>query len=457
MVSSSSKVMRFRCLAAKTVERVGCIQTAQVSAREKKIGRYVLMEPIGSGAMGTVYRAHDPLHDRTVAVKVAHSPSHQDESVRSLYASLFFNEMRAASILSHPNIVEVVDAGSDDERYYIAMEYIDGGVTLDHWCRGKSLMPLERAVETILKCAQALDYAHRQGVIHRDIKPGNVLITPTGEAKLADFSVALLTDPGIKETQVMRPVGSPVYMAPESLRNEGVSARSDLFSLGNVLYELVTGRLPFAAETVAGVTHKVMTLDPAPLSDWRSGVPEGLQSVVSKALARDPEERYSSAMEMAAHLASVFSQSRLADLSDVVDNRAEKLMRLNFFAEFGEAEIWELLRWAHWDEFEAGTPIVREHEDEHSLYVLVEGQVEVSKDGQPVRDLPPGDCFGEIAYLSERRRSATVTALTRVTTLRLNAEVIAKTSLDCQVQFQREFIKTLIERLVRTTADLVRH
>ena len=148
-------------------------------------------------------------------------------------------------------------------------------------------MPLERAVETILKCAQALDYAHRQGVIHRDIKPGNVLITPTGEAKLADFSVALLTDPGIKETQVKRPVGSPVYMAPESLRNVGVSARSDLFSLGNVLYELVTGRLPFAAETVAGVTHKVMTLDPAPLSDWRSGVPEGLQSVVQK-LARDP-------------------------------------------------------------------------------------------------------------------------------------------------------------------------
>lgn len=428
-----------------------------MNAPLEKIGRYVLLEPIGSGAMGTVYRGHDPLHDRTIAVKIAHEPSHWDESRRALYASLFFNEMRAASILSHPNIVEVFDAGSDAERYYIAMEHIDGGLTLEHWCQGKALLPVERAVELVLKCAQALDYAHSQGVIHRDIKPGNVLIAPTGEAKLADFSVALLTDPSITETQLMQPVGSPLYMAPELLNNEGVSARSDLFSLGNVLYELVTGRLPFAAETLAEVTHKVMTLDPPPLSDWRSGVPEGLQTVVSKALARAPEDRYSSAMEMAAHLASVFSGLRLSDLSAVVGNRAEMLMRLDFFAGFGEAEIWELLRWAHWDEFEAGTPIVREHQDEHSFYVLVEGQVEVSKAGQPIRDLPPGECFGEIAYLSERRRSATVTALTHVTTLRLNAEVIASTSLNCQVQFQRVFIETLIERLVRTTADLVRH
>jgi eukaryotic-like serine/threonine-protein kinase len=421
-----------------------------------ELGRYIVLDAVGQGSMGNVYRGYDPFHDRPVALKVAHPPSYRDARSRSTYRALFFNEMRAAGLLSHPNIVEVFDAGNDGEHFYIAMEYVEGGQTLEDWCRGGNLAPLERVAEVVLKCAQALDHAHRKGVIHRDVKPSNILLTPDGDIKLADFSVALLTDSRIDDTQFLEPVGSPVYMSPEQLCNEPVTASSDLFSLGNVLYELLTGRLPFAAETIAGVTHKVLNHEPVPVGLLRDGVPDALGAVVEKALARSPVDRYSDALEMAADLSMVFSGLHDPSATRAVEGRVDVLKRLQFFQGFRDAEIWELVRWAQWCEFEPGARIIEQEQSDDAIYVLAEGQVEVHKDGMPVRGLPPGECFGEIAYLSKRERSASVVAMTQVSALRLNAEVIARASLDCQVQFQRVFIETLIERLVHTTADLVR-
>lgn len=422
-------------------------------AREQ-LGPYRLVKPIGQGAMGIVYLAHDPFHDRLVALKVAHLPGHRAPRERHTYRALFFNEMRAAGILSHPNIVEVFDAGSDSERYYIAMEYIEGGRTLETWCRGGSLLPLERVAEVVLKCAQALDFAHRKGVIHRDVKPANVMVTHDGEVKLADFSVALLTDSHIDDTQLLDPVGSPAYMSPEALCNEAVTAQSDLFSLGNLLYELLTGRLPFAAETIAGVTHKVLNQAAPPVAQWRSDVPEALEAVVRRALARDPVNRYASALEMAADLSMVFSGLHDPNATRAVEGRVDVLKRLSFFESFRDAEIWELLRWAQWCEFETGTTIIAEGQADDAIYVLVEGKVEVTKHGRPIRELSPGECFGEIAYLSHRKRSAAVVAQCPVSALRLNSRIISQASLGCQVQFQRVFIATLLDRLVKTTEDL---
>ncbi|MBT6277664.1 MAG: protein kinase [Chromatiales bacterium] len=421
------------------------------------VGRYHVLEPIGHGTMGTVYLGHDPFHDRPVALKIAHQPPYRNRATTDLYKTLFINEMRAAGMLPPPNIIEVLDAGTDGDRYYIAMEYIDGGRTLDHWCAGGRLLPLERVAEVVLKCAQALDYAHRKGVIHRDVKPSNVLVSRSGEIKLADFSVALLTDSKIDETQLLDLVGSPAYMSPEQLCDESITHQSDLFSLGNMLYELLTGRLPFAAETVAGVTHKVLNLEPPPVSRWRDDVPESLERIVRRALARNLVDRYANALEMAAELSMAFSGLHDPLATRAVEGRVDALKRLNFFAEFRDAEIWELLRWAQWREFAAGETLVTEGTDDDTVYVLVDGTVDVSKGGKAVRNLPPGECFGEMTYLSSLKRSATVTACTPVSVLLLNADTIAKASMRCQVHFQRVFIRTLVERLVHTTEDLVRH
>lgn len=421
-----------------------------------KLGRYQVIKPIGRGTMGTVYLGHDPFHDRPVALKVAHEPGYRDAQSRHTYRKLFFNEMRAAGILTHPNIIEVYDAGNEGDCYYIAMEYVEGGRTLDEWCRGGNLLDLERVAEVVLKCAQALDYAHRNGVIHRDVKPSNVLVTADGEVKLADFSVALLTDSGVDDTQLLTPVGSPAYMSPEQLCNEMVTAQSDLFSLGNLLYELLTGRLPFAAETVAGITHRVLNQEPAPISQWREGVPSTLENVARTALARNPNDRYADAFAMAAELSMVFSGLHDPHAARAVEGRVELLKRLSFFVDFRDAEIWELLRWAEWRDYATGTCVITEGQCDDAVYVLVEGDVVVSKDGQDIRSLPIGECFGEIAYLSKRARSASVVARSPVSALRLNAETIAQASLGCQVQFQRVFIATLLDRLVRTTEDLVR-
>jgi eukaryotic-like serine/threonine-protein kinase len=419
------------------------------------LGKYRVLKEIGRGTMGVVYLGEDPLQQRSVALKVAHQPDGRDASAQQIFRSLFLNEMRVATILSHPNIVEVLDAGIDGAHYYIAMEHLDGSTTLEQWCHADNLLPLERVAEVVFKCAQALDYAHRHGVIHRDVKPANILLAANGDVKLADFSVALLTDPGIDETQLLRPVGSPLYMSPEQLLEGEVTNQSDLFSLGNVLYELLTGTLPFAANTLAGVTHKVLRVPPPPLSTYRSGVPDSLQHIVTKALARDPVDRFDSAVDFAAALSLAFSEIHSPTVNLALESRSQVMKNLAFFANFKDAEIWELLRWAHWQEYAADATIIAEDDDSDHVFVLIEGHVLVTKHGKPVRALTAGECFGEIAFLGERRRSATVTATSAVAVMRLSAATIAQASLKCQVQFQRVFIRTLLERLVATTEDLV--
>ncbi|MEM7405952.1 MAG: serine/threonine-protein kinase [Pseudomonadota bacterium] len=420
------------------------------------LGKYRVIEEIGRGSMGTVYVGYDPLFDRSVALKVANEPAYRGPDGRELYRQLFFNEMRAASILSHPNIVEVFDAGAHGEHYYIAMEFVEGARTLETCCDPDGLLPLERVAEIVFKCAQALDYAHGNGVIHRDIKPGNILLSQCGDVKLADFSVALLIDPRIDSTQLMDPVGSPLYMSPEQFTASGVTNKSDLFSLGNVLYELLTGRLPFAAETLAGVTHNVLRESAPPVSRWRRDVPASVERIVSRALARDPEDRYGTAVEMAADLSMAFAVLRDNTPAVAVDDRVEALKNTPFFAEFRDAEIWELLRWSSWRECEDGEVLIAQGADDHTVYVLVSGTAEVVKDGRSVSTLAPGECFGEIAYLSRQTRTASIVATSTARVLGLNAEVLAQASLACQVQFQRTFIRTLLERLVATTADLVK-
>lgn len=267
-----------------------------MSAVKNLVGRYEILEEIGRGAMGVVYRARDPQIDRVVAIKTIWvldlEPSEERE-----YRDRFQQEARTAGKLSHPGIVAVFDVGAESNAPYIVMEYVAGSplsklLTDDH---GK--LPLVSALRLVQEVAEALDYAHGEGIIHRDVKPANILLTPEGRAKLADFGIARLDQSHL--TLPGRLMGSPAYMAPEQMKGEAVDARSDLFSLGVVLYRLTTGYRPFQGNSTATVCYKLLRQDAIPPSSLNTELPLALDDFLAKALAKDPDRRFQTGKEMA--------------------------------------------------------------------------------------------------------------------------------------------------------------
>jgi serine/threonine-protein kinase len=268
------------------------------------LGRYQIDAEIGRGAMGLVYLAHDPKIDRPVAIKTISLFSQEIEEEQE-FRERFFIEARAAGRLSHPGIVTIFDVGEDPASHepYIVMEYVPGQ-PLNKILSGENRkLPLGPALQIAQEVAEALNYAHAQGVVHRDIKPANILITLDGHPKIADFGVAklnqgLMTIPG----QIL---GSPAYMAPEQLSGEGTDPRSDLFSLGVILYSMLTGFRPFQGNSAATVSFKVVNQDPLPVTSFDSDLPAALDRLVSRAIAKDPSQRYQTGMEMAQEIQKV--------------------------------------------------------------------------------------------------------------------------------------------------------
>ncbi len=263
----------------------------------QRLGRYVIEKRIGRGAMGAVYLGKDPRINRAVAVKaIPIEKEFEDEELKEARLR-FYREAESAGRLTHPNIVTVFDAGEDKGLAYIAMEYVPG-IPLKDFTNPKKLLAPKRALELCAATAEALDYAHNQGVIHRDIKPANLLYNPKeGSLKIGDFGVARLTDNNRTKTGIV--LGTPMYMSPEQLGAENLTGLSDLFSLGVTLYELLIGEVPFKATNIAVLMTKITTEDAAPISNRRAGIPPSVDTVLAKAMAKRPEDRFSCGAEMA--------------------------------------------------------------------------------------------------------------------------------------------------------------
>ncbi len=269
----------------------------------KRFGRYEVQNELGRGAMGVVYKARDPQIDRLVAVKTVSMRGHDPEAEKE-FRMRFLNEAQAAGRLHHPGIVAVFDVGEDEGSGdpYIVLEYV-AGEALNRVLAREHKLPLARALQIAEEVARALDYAHEQGVTHRDIKPGNIMITEDGHAKIADFGIAKLnlahfTLPG-------RLLGTPAYMAPEQLTGEGADGRSDLFSLGVILYAMVTGHSPFQGDSATTVCFKVANREPVPASALDLNLPRDLDAVIARAMAKDPAQRYQRGAELADDLAQL--------------------------------------------------------------------------------------------------------------------------------------------------------
>ena len=260
------------------------------------LGRYEIVAELGKGAMGVVYRANDPMLNRMVAIKTINTEEAGHEGMAE-YEARFYTEAKAAGGLNHPNIIIIYDIGKSGHLVYMAMEYIEGRELRELLGQGQSL-PVVQAVDIAAQVGEGLAYAHQHQVVHRDIKPANIMITPEGRAKIADFGIARMRSSETR-TQTGVIMGSPKYISPEQVVGKRADHRSDIFSLGVILYECLTGSTPFNGEGLSALMYQITNHDPAPPSAANPQVPVMLDYIIAKVLAKAPEARYQSAADFA--------------------------------------------------------------------------------------------------------------------------------------------------------------
>ncbi len=421
------------------------LSTAATRNVPEKIGKYAVIKEVGRGSTGVVYLSHDAYYGRDVAIKVYTIDAGGDEERARVARKMFLSEAHLVGMLQHPNILPIYDAGEENGYCYIVTEHVHGARTLAAYCRSDNLLRVDDTVEIVYKCAKALHYAHSRGVIHRDVKPSNVMLTQDSDVRIIDFGIAIVADSDISRIEGI--AGSPSYMSPEQVQSLELTNRSDLYSLGAVMYELLTGQRPFRAGNLQKLLHQIVYATPAPIHTLRAEVPEELENVVAVALQKDPAKRYKSGLDFAAELTRV--HQKLREQNARIDRQEQfgVLRRLKFFHEFSHAEIWEVLRASHWQNYASGEEIVKEGEMDDRFYVIVSGACAVERHGNRLGALEVGDCFGEASYMPGARRTATIRAVNAVTVLKVSSTLLEQVSASCQLRFNRVFLRTLIGRL----------
>ena len=410
----------------------------------EKIGKYVIVNEVGRGSTGTVYLSHDPFYGRDVAIKVYNLDAGGDEDKARIARKMFLSEAHMVGMLQHPHILPIFDAGEEGDYCYIVTEHIHGARTLAAYCRPDNLLRIDDVVEIVYKCARALHYAHSRGVIHRDIKPSNIMLTNDNDVRIIDFGIALVADSDVSRIEGI--AGSPSYMSPEQVQSLDLTNRSDLYSLGAVMYELLTGARPFKAPNLAKLLHQIVYATPAPIHTLQPGVPEEIEQACACALMKQPERRYRTGLDFAAELTRVHQKLREAYSKIDQQEQFATLRRLRFFHEFSHAEIWEVLRASAWQSYAPGDHIVREGEIDDRFYILISGECIAERNGSSVGRVSSGDCFGEAGYVKGARRTASIRAVGPVTALKVSATMLEQVSAACQLRFNRMFLKTLITR-----------
>jgi class 3 adenylate cyclase len=283
----------------------------------RRIGRYEILNELGRGAMGAVYQARDPQIGRIVAIKVI-MVGNQPAEVLEDYKQRFYREAQTAGQMSHPGIVTIYDmAESADGNPYLVMEFVEG-TTLDKLLApqkpgeisAEPPMPLKQRLDIAAQVADALDYAHRRKVIHRDIKPANILVTPEGKAKIADFGIAKMAGTQMTHTGLL--VGTPAFMSPEQITGGEIDSRSDIFSFGVLAYWMLTGKRPFPGDAITQIAYKVVHAPPVPIRELNPDLPADIEPVIFKCLGKKPQDRYSTAKDLAADLEALKARATLA-------------------------------------------------------------------------------------------------------------------------------------------------
>ena len=417
---------------------------------QEQLGKYPLVREIGSGATSSVYLARDPFNARDVAIKVFAFERDADPHNERMKHKAFVAEASLAGKLNHPHIVEIYDAVVEPDHSYLVMEYVPG-TTLEAHTSMSTLLPLHKVVEIIFKSIRALEYAFQHGIIHRDIKPGNILLSEKGETKVSDFGASFQNRPGHTTTQIAG-IGSPAYMSPEQVRMAPLNQQTDIYSLGITMYRLLTGRLPYNATTQAALAYAILHTPAAPPATLRPDLPPLLDHIVLRAIAKDPAQRYPSWLEFGKELSQAFTALRLIGETVTDSEKFNDLRHMAFFEDFGDVALWEVVRIGTWSTLPAGSVVIREGEEGDSFYLLVKGEVAVTLEAKELATIRPGGCFGEMVYFARRqsRRTTTITARSEVTIIEIRAAALHAATDACQNAFNKAVTRVLIERLIHT-------
>jgi serine/threonine protein kinase len=417
-----------------------------------KIGKYEIVRELGRGATSAVFEAVDPFTSRRVAIKWVLPEALRDREHGKRYRKLFITEASLAGKLSHPHIATIYDAVAEDGGSYIVMEYVDGG-TLERFARVDNLLPIAQVLEIVFKCCKALDYAAKQGVIHRDIKPANILLTKDNQIKITDFGAALTNS---TQTTQVSGIGSPAYMSPQQVKELQLTHQTDIYSLGVVLFQLLTGRLPFQASNNYSLIYHVINSEPPPASRYRPEVTPDLDAIVARAMHKSTDARYPTWEEFAFDLANAFGSLSSRDESIPDSEKFNTLRQLDFFRPFSDVELWEVLRITNWHRHPKDTALIKEGEVGTSFFVLAAGEVKITKQDRLLNVLRTGACFGEMAHLTRHEfvRTASVAALSQITVIEIRSERLQQASENCRHQFNGAFLAMLVDRLALANTRL---
>jgi len=418
-----------------------------------QIGKYDVQKFLGKGATGTVYLAVDTFSGREVALKVIEPEVFRDPEFGAVYRSQFLNEASLAGKLVHPHIIAILDAVVREDSGYIAMECVTGGDLSEHVSPG-NMLPVADVLQIGFKCSGALEYAFREGIVHRDIKPANIMIVAGTNVKITDFGAAYLRKSQAIQTEVM---GSPFYMSPEQISGKELTHHSDMYCLGVVLYELLTGRRPHSAERLEDLIKMILQQDPAAPSKVRPDLPRTIDRVILRALAKRPGDRYKTWSEFEFDLSEV---AKLALPAEAISD-SEKfvtLKKVEMLAALSDAELWELANAGRWSRVERGVALVREGEMGQSFFFLARGQAKVTRQGRLLNVVNAGECFGEMGYIrgGALPRHATVESMTDLLIAEFDPETLARMSAGAQLQLTRALARNLVDRLELANTRLAR-
>lgn len=422
----------------------------------ERIGKYEIRRLLGEGATSAVYLAWDPFNQREVALKQLYPEVMRDREHGRLYRHLLMNEAALAGKLTHPHIVQIYDAVIGDDEAYVVMEYVPGG-TLDALTRPETRPGFERLLEIVFKCTRALDYAFHRGITHRDIKPANILLVDAAgqDLRISDFGAALRS---AADTTQISGIGSPAYMSPQQVREMPLDHRTDIYSLGVVMYQLLTSHLPFESDNNYSLLYRIANETPPPPSELRPDVPPALDAIVGRAMEKDVERRYQNWAEFSHDLALAFRNRGIARSSGNVPDteKFQTLRAMPFFREFSDPELWEVIGLAQWSRAQPGTVVMKEGEAGDHFCFLASGEARVKKRGRLLNVLTAGDCFGEIALFSAGGgvRSASVEATTEVAVITVYARALKRASDTCRMHFYKAFLSVLSTRLSLASSRL---
>ncbi|MDT3669857.1 MAG: protein kinase [Aromatoleum sp.] len=426
----------------------------------QRIGPYELVREVGRGATAVVYLAQSPDRPEPVAVKLVRFQDRARDEAKwnRRLLKLLKAEKAVAGRLDHPNIIRIFDVVVEPEQAYVVMEYFPGE-SLERFCSFERLLPIHRTIGIIFKCCMALDHAYRQGVVHRDIKPANILVDEHDNVRITDFGLALNVDKRVDaDSTFIMGVGSPAYMSPEQIKGYPLNQKTDLYSLGVVLFHLLTGRLPFRASNPAQLIYKIINADPPLVSHLNPDVPESMDAVIRRSLEKDLYSRYRNGAEFAQDLSGV--RYRIVDDRFVPADttRFTTLRKLAFFTEFDDIEVWEVLRISNWRQVGERVALMRERDADQRFGIVIDGEVEVSVDGRRVSRLGVGEVFGELAWLdgADHRHLTTVISVSPTTYLEVNPAALALATDEVRERFRSLIATIVVKRLGAATRELAR-